>query len=310
MVEYHDGREEILLEQVEFNIKTVIEEVILLFKPAANSKKNNITLHVASDVPLKLKGDIIKIKQIFNNLISNANKFTDEGIINIAIKKIKDINNNVIIGADVEDNGIGITKENIEKLFKPYVQADIATTRKYGGSGLGLSITKKIVEIMNGEIKVESKFGKGSKFSFCIELVKCADSYASLADEKKIIESKLLVTVHDIVLRIVNELKLPEQIADELVSDFIEAIPKLLEELRNSVYIKDYSEIERISHGIKGASSNLRMRELAEICLELEKNARLKDFQLCNNYIKEIYDMYLRVSMDAHRLELKGTEND
>lgn len=100
-----------------------------------------------------------------------------------------------------------------------------------------------------------------------------------------------------------------KEIAEELLIDFIETIGKSLGDLRNALYPKDYSELARISHGIKGAASNLRMQELAKVCFELEKNAKLQELELCNNSIKNINNIYLKLYMDIDKRDLKGEKN-
>jgi CheY-like chemotaxis protein len=117
-----------------------------------------------------LIGDITRLRQILINLINNAIKFTEEGEVFISIDKVRDEEGYQVVQFSVKDSGIGIPKEKIGVLFDAFTQADSSTTRRYGGTGLGLAIAKHLVELMDGEIWVESQVGKGSTFFFTIKL--------------------------------------------------------------------------------------------------------------------------------------------
>jgi len=114
----------------------------------------------------KLLGDPTRLRQVFTNLLSNAIKFTHVGVIKLFSSIVKRTDNSSTIYFEVKDSGIGMTPEQVKKIFDPFIQADISTTRQYGGTGLGLSITKNIIELMGGELIVESAPRIGSKFSF------------------------------------------------------------------------------------------------------------------------------------------------
>jgi CheY-like chemotaxis protein len=117
-------------------------------------------------MPLRLVGDALRLKQVLLNLLSNAVKFTDSGKITISTEVVKKEQEQIVLRFSVQDTGIGISEEQKRKLFEPFSQGDSSTTRKYGGTGLGLIISKKLVELMGGEIGIESKVGKGSRFFF------------------------------------------------------------------------------------------------------------------------------------------------
>lgn len=125
--------------------------------------------------------------------------------------------------------------------------------------------------------------------------------YVSNYEEAKaMIKEKAVIRFDDVVFKIISELNFTKEVAEELVMDFAGTIKESLYKLRNAAYTKDYLEIERISHSIKGASSNLRMKELVEVSFELEKNARLNNLELCNNDIKKINDIYLNLQIDIY----------
>lgn len=128
----------------------------------------NFAISVSPEIPDEIVGDELRIVQILNNLISNAYKFTSVGSINVEVVKTAQRNNTIELFFMVSDTGIGIAKEDLGKLFQSFSQVDASISRKYGGTGLGLNITKQLVELMGGEIHVQSQVGKGSVFSFDI----------------------------------------------------------------------------------------------------------------------------------------------
>lgn len=158
-----------LLEESSFNLKDLVFSSVKIFKPAIKNKNLDFSIDIADDLPEKIISDSIKIKQILSNLVSNAIKFTPQGKIDIRVYKGEMLNGKkFVLCIEVEDTGIGVPPNKIPLLFEPFVQADSSTTRKYGGTGLGLAICKKLVEILGGDIKVESEVDKGSKFMFKI----------------------------------------------------------------------------------------------------------------------------------------------
>ena len=154
------------IEKVEFNLFTVINSVVELIEFNAHEKNLEIIVSYDRDVGKNFYGDPLRIQQILTNLMSNAVKFTHKGEIGIYIYQAS----NDRFRFEVKDTGIGLTQIQIDKLFKSFSQADGSTTRKYGGTGLGLTISKQLVELMNGKIWVESTQNNGSNFIFEIEL--------------------------------------------------------------------------------------------------------------------------------------------
>ncbi len=154
------------LEQTDFSLLDVLDNLLDLFSEKAAEKDIELLLSVSHDLPLFLKGDPLRLRQILTNLINNAMKFTHEGEIIIRVNLLETDTQNVSMEFSVSDTGIGISHEQRSRLFESFSQADGSTTRKYGGTGLGLSICKNLVEIMNGDMWVESKVGKGSTFYF------------------------------------------------------------------------------------------------------------------------------------------------
>lgn len=153
-----------------FAIKELVTDVRSFFLPAAIEKGLNIEVVISENLPSVLCGDEFRIKQILNNLVGNALKFTSQGQITIVVRSLKSNLNLEEVEFQVEDTGIGIPEEELEIIFNRFTQVDSSITRQYGGSGLGLSICKGLVEQMGGSIKVSSRLGGGSVFSFMLPL--------------------------------------------------------------------------------------------------------------------------------------------
>jgi len=159
-----------VLEEVDFNIDDVLNELMIIVGMEAKRKGIELRIKVDEDVPRFLKGDITRLKQVVMNLVSNGIKFTHEGYISIRVELVEKNEENACIKFSVTDTGIGISDEQKKLLFQVFTQGDASTSRKYGGTGLGLAICKRLVELMKGEINVESEVGKGSTFSFSLRL--------------------------------------------------------------------------------------------------------------------------------------------
>ena len=154
------------MENIQFNLWKVIEDTNTILNCKAEEKGLEMVLNVAKDVPMRLKGDPHRLKQILLNLLSNAVKFTNQGEVVLSVKLVKEKEQGVQLEFSVRDTGIGMTLEERGRLFNAFTQADGSTTRKYGGTGLGLVISKQLVEMMGGAMYVKSIVGQGSEFIF------------------------------------------------------------------------------------------------------------------------------------------------
>jgi len=145
-----------MIEEVPFKLREEIDLSMQLFNPLAESKGLELILNIGENVPDKIIGDPFRLRQVISNLLSNAIKFTHTGEIQINIELMEAYSGNLTLQFCIEDTGIGIPKEKLDTIFGSFSQADGSTTRKYGGSGLGTTISKQLVELMNGEIWIES----------------------------------------------------------------------------------------------------------------------------------------------------------
>jgi len=155
----------ILIEATEFSLHHCINDVILMQKTVAYEKHIALELNLSRDIPPLLMGDQLRIKQILLNLLGNAVKFTPQGSVAISTQLLEQHDNFVLIHITVRDTGIGIATEFLETIFRPFTQEDGSTTRRYGGTGLGLTISLHLAELMGGTISVESTPGVGSCFT-------------------------------------------------------------------------------------------------------------------------------------------------
>ncbi len=154
------------MERIDFQLDEVLDHLATLVTLKAQDKGLEVLFSVSETVPYSLVGDPLRLGQILTNLANNAVKFTEKGEIIVNISLLKEENNQVVLQFSVKDTGIGLTQEQIGRLFQSFSQADATTTRKFGGTGLGLTISKKLVEMMEGTIWVESTPGQGSTFIF------------------------------------------------------------------------------------------------------------------------------------------------
>ena len=155
------------MESLEFNLEDVLDNLANLVTVKAQEKEElEVLFATGLDVPRFLVGDPLRLGQVLINLANNAVKFTDTGQIVVSTELISQKDGQVELKFAVSDSGIGLTEDQMAKLFQSFSQADTSTTRKYGGTGLGLAISKKLVNMMSGEIRVESEYGQGSSFIF------------------------------------------------------------------------------------------------------------------------------------------------
>ncbi|MDP4207510.1 MAG: response regulator [Bacteroidota bacterium] len=166
-----------LIEEIPFRVSDEIRFIKELFKPLTDEKNITINTKIAANVPQKIIGDPFRLRQVISNLMSNAVKFTPQGEIAISVELMEEYSGHLTLLFIVEDTGIGIDKDKLETIFASYTQAQGSISRKYGGTGLGTTISKQLVELMGGEIWVESPSDissnqalPGSKFSFTIEV--------------------------------------------------------------------------------------------------------------------------------------------
>ncbi len=186
------------LDPHDFELRTCIEEVLDLFAGKAAEMGIDLLYYMEPGLPAFVKGDGMRLRQVLINLLGNAIKFTHAGEVFLAVKLVKIEGEEIEIGFEVTDTGIGIPKEKLSKLFEAFSQVDSSTTRRYGGSGLGLAICKRLINLMGGDIAVKSSDGKGTMFHFT---VRCHLSHNALpvtiSAPKDILKGKKALVVDD-----------------------------------------------------------------------------------------------------------------
>ena len=184
------------LENVPFNIRDLVDRSIELMTPKANSKNIELKCRITPDVPDILLGDPTRLQQIFGNLLGNALKFTDAGEVVLSIQTAGP-GEVGCLQIEVSDTGVGIQPDKLGVIFDDFAQADSSTTRRFGGTGLGLGISKRLVQRMGGQMTVKSVFGKGSTFLFTVNLEPSADIQAHLPSEFPDLHGQRVLVIDD-----------------------------------------------------------------------------------------------------------------
>ena len=183
----------IAIEQIDFKIEKTLNNLVNLISSKVKDKGLSLVFDIDENLPVYINGDPLRLGQVLINYANNAVKFTEEGEIVITVKVLEDKQNELLLYFGVRDTGIGLNDETKTKLFQSFQQADSSISRKYGGSGLGLSISKQLVELMNGEVGVESELGKGSLFWFTARLKKANKKMPYLTQAKNLKGRRVLV---------------------------------------------------------------------------------------------------------------------
>lgn len=186
------------LEENDFDLRDCVESVLDIFTEKASKGNLDLVYQIAPDLPARIIGDSLRLKQVLINLVGNALKFTAQGEIFIDIKSSANVGNALWLNFSVRDTGIGIPEDKISSLFKAFSQIDSSTTRKYGGTGLGLVISEKLINLMGGTIRVTSHLGSGTTFIFTIKAkvgTKSARTYVNLNTED--LKNKCILIVDD-----------------------------------------------------------------------------------------------------------------
>jgi PAS domain S-box-containing protein len=181
------------LEVLPFDLTGCIETSMDLVAAKAAEKGLEMTYFQNEDVPAMIRGDEIRLRQILINLLGNAVKFTEKGEVMLSVSSSPLDGGNIELHFEVKDTGIGISQENLSKLFQSFTQVDSSTTRYYGGTGLGLAISRKLVELMGGKIWAESESEVGSTFHFTIQCVAHGQKAASISSDSKLAGKRVLI---------------------------------------------------------------------------------------------------------------------
>ncbi len=194
--------EKLELETVGLNLKDLVDSVAMLMQGTANAKGLRLAVAIDPAVRLAVRGDPVRLRQVLTNLVSNAIKFTERGSVTIQVGRRGESRSHHEIVFAVRDTGVGMSEATAAKLFRPFTQADASTTRLYGGTGLGLVICKRLVDLMGGKIGVRSELGRGSLFWFNVPLLKAIGDVQVRRDLNGV--RALVMSADDVFVRRVN----------------------------------------------------------------------------------------------------------
>lgn len=253
----------LLIDHTWFKLDELVEETIDILTVKAFEKKLEMLYRVDHDLPSQFAGDPVRIRQILVNLLGNAIKFTKEGEIFVSIRRDGDFyhkdgkkKQNLVI--QVKDTGIGIPREKMQKIFESFTQADNSTTRKYGGTGLGLTISKRLAELMGGYLTVESEPGKGSIFSLHLSMEVANEQPEILLPAKPLLKKVLVVDDNSTNLLLMQEMLRHFQIHCEIAASGMEA----LQSLQQAAASKDPFDLVITDHHMPGMDGIALVKEI------------------------------------------------
>ncbi len=275
------------VEEREFDFYEMMDKVVANHINEIKKKELMFSVDVDEQIPRLLVGDELGISQILNNLLSNAVKFTSIGYVSVVVNKISQNSDGAELLFMVKDSGIGIAKEELGRLFQSFSQADASITRRYGGTGLGLFIAKQLVDLMNGNIYVESEKGKGSVFSFRIRL-KVGQSTEQ--DEK-------WQEVFNSWSNFVNEEKTEEEIGNIFrygEKENLEELEKRMDKLALSIEMNIWDKAEFICNTIK-ILTDPEDECVKKQLLRLEMAIRKENYEKSMNEYEKLREMLKKV---------------
>ena len=185
------------LEQIDFDLQETVEESVELFAAPAQRKGLELTCHLSGSFQRTLRGDPVRLRQTLLNLLGNAIKFTSQGAIQVRVEAVADTADIVRLRFSIKDTGVGIPVEAQGKIFEAFSQVDGSTTRRFGGTGLGLTIVKELVELMQGQLGVDSRPGEGSTFWFTTVFQRQAGTAIPVSQEETPLRGKRVLVVDD-----------------------------------------------------------------------------------------------------------------
>jgi signal transduction histidine kinase/HPt (histidine-containing phosphotransfer) domain-containing protein len=253
------------LEPVPFSLRNLLEVTLKTIELRAQQKSLDLTHHVSPEIPDGLIGDPGRLRQILVNLVGNAIKFTERGGVAVRVETARQAGEDIWLHVAVVDTGIGIPPERQHCILEPFTQVDGSSTRKYGGTGLGLTIAKRLVELMGGRLWIDSEVGRGSTFHFTtrFEIQPGQMPVAALPIDL----ATLLGTVDG-----------DRELMTELGEIFLADYPVQMSQIRNAIDHANACHLERTAHSLKGALATIAADRARTLAYELEmvgRSARL-----------------------------------
>ncbi|MDF2438642.1 MAG: rpfC 3 [Bacteroidota bacterium] len=321
-----------VFEETEFNLDEIIKSVIELVEYRSYEKNLSLSLEIDAAIPKSLMGDSARLSQILLNLIGNAIKFTEKGQVMISADLLEETSTDVKCKFTVRDTGIGIPKDKIKMIFERFTQASSDTTRKYGGTGLGLTIVQQLVELQGGSIDVESEVGKGSSFSFHLRFKKTVGGQEKISQSDQRITANpnvryRVLLAEDIPLnqRLVQKIMMKWQFSLDIANNGAEAIEKLKKNNYDLILmdiqmpeIDGYTATKIIRAmedpvkkdipiiAITAHASNSE----AEKCINIGMNAYISKPFNAGNLKKIILQLMSKTKPESHKLVKESAENN
>jgi signal transduction histidine kinase/ligand-binding sensor domain-containing protein/DNA-binding response OmpR family regulator len=288
------------LEENDFDLRSCIEEVLDIFAEKAAKNGIDLVYMIDNNVPAYIAGDRLRLRQVLMNLVSNSIKFTHKGEVFVHVQLVSFNGHDAVLSFKVKDSGIGIPEDKLDRLFKAFSQVDSATTRKYGGTGLGLIICEKLVELMKGKISVESEVEKGSTFTFTI-LTRAAEhaviNYISNCSSVSEGKRALIVDDNNTNRTILYEQLIQWNMVPVMAADAYEAIAVLENDAAFDLILTDME-----MPGMDGAAFARHMKKIfPEIPVILLTS-------LCSNTIGASDDLFAAVITKPIKLHMLSNE--
>jgi signal transduction histidine kinase/ActR/RegA family two-component response regulator len=252
------------IEKTTFNLKKRINDVLIALRKTADDKRNELHFEYDESIPEKLIGDPLKLSQVLINLIGNSVKFTQNGDVFVRVKKIEETNEKVNLHIEIEDNGVGISSKKQKSIFETFSQGSLQINRKFGGSGLGLSIVKNLLELMNSKIQLESQLGKGSKFWFDISFEISEESQEE-ENTKKVVYDVDYAALENVSILVVEDNKINQMITKKILEKY-KMVCKVADNGMDAIKMVKENNFEVIlmdihMPGISGIEATQKIRE-------------------------------------------------
>ncbi len=274
-----DGK--MIIDSAPFNLHELIESSISIIGSVANEKGIMLHYNISDSVPEEVVGDEFHLSQVINNLLNNAIKFTSVGSVNLEVFKTKQLGKDMELTFFVRDTGIGMSAHDMDKLFQSFTQVDGSITRTYGGTGLGLYVCKQIVELMGGNIEVESEKGKGTTFIFTVKMKSQADAN----------DDEAVTTIEDLKKDFLKSGGSYEE-ADEIPFDDphnIERVRDLMEKTILCVELDNWDRAEGFAGSLKKLAES-GPEDFSKNAFRLVMNVRKGKKDNCRKYLDKLSD--------------------
>lgn len=273
-----------------FDLRSTINEVVNLFAVGAKDKGLSIRVDFNERIPEQIIGDSVRLRQVLSNLVGNGIKFTVNGEIAIHVDIEERSDQKIKLKFMIRDTGIGIPEDQRNKLFKGFSQVDASHTRSFGGTGLGLAISKKIIEMMGGDIRVESEENVGSRFFFTA-VFGLQDENQDQVSQDDTEELEVTITpkenyemenadmFNEAISSLMEAAGFDKQTSQSILYEFCTQAVKLIMEIKKRIVEEKFVEAGILLHQLKGSAGNVRAKKIAQHALEAEEALAMKDME-------------------------------